>query len=145
MFSAFAIHSVPSFHLLDWASFSSFTSPLAHLSVPSSFAFGLVFQSSVPSDFASLENLSGCIRFPHSAFWVRLLRFPQLSSPHTYVCRKTSSTYHPDLKEFKLVDLRQWVCTSDNMSLLETYYRWGRMCAVRVGDTRVIVTCEPSK
>ena len=35
-----------------------------------------VFKSSVPSDFASLENLSGCIRFPHFAFRVRFAHMP---------------------------------------------------------------------
>ena len=42
-------------------------------------------------------------------------------------------------KELKLVDLREGVCTSDNMSLLETYYRWGRARVVRA---HVVVVCE---
>ena len=40
--------------------------------------------------------------------------------------------------------MRGWG-TSDNMSLRETYSRWGRVHVVRVGNQRVIVTCEPSK
>ena len=77
---------------LSFVQASPFASLLACFSVPSKLRVRLVFQSSVPSDFASLKNLSGSLSVPSRfAFRVRKL-----------TCRQTSSNYHPDLKRSSL-------------------------------------------
>ena len=56
--------------ILSFVQASPFASLLACFSVPSKLGIRLVFQSSVPSDFASLKNLSGSLSVPSSSpYW----------------------------------------------------------------------------
>ena len=144
-----AFNSVPSFQpplhwetqfiasLAFWASFqaSPFTSLLARFSVPSKLRIRLVFQSSVPS-----------ISLRWKTFLCSLASVPSAKlSSHLRVCRQTSSNLAPWPQRVQACRSAPGWCTSDNMSLLETYYRWGRASAVRVHVSTQIVVCEPSK